>query len=85
MAQAPILKVRVISPDRVLYEGKAKYVFTPGTYGMLGIMPSHTPLFAEIVEGTIEVHQEEGALLTFETKSGLLRVKADEVTILMGI
>ena len=85
MSDPAILKVRVISPDKVVYEGEAKHVFAPGTSMTLGILPGHTPLFAELVEGKVEVVPTSGEPLIFETKSGLLRVKSDEVTILMGI
>lgn len=77
------LQVRVINPDEIVFEGEADYVLAPGVKGMLGIMPSHTPYFGELLKGTIIIQGKEEK--TFEIESGLIKVRADEVTLLIGI
>ena len=37
-----MLKVKIIHPDKLLFEGEAEYVVAPGVTGALGIMPGHT-------------------------------------------
>jgi len=77
------LKVRVIHPDRVMFEGEADFVMAPGTKGSLGIFPTHTPLYAELVAG--EVHIQGDKEETFALEGGIIKVRNDEVTILLGL
>lgn len=77
------LTVKVINPDEVVYEGQAESILAPGVKGMVGILPGHTPYFGELLQGSVVIEGPEPR--TFEIESGLLRVQADEVTILIGI
>lgn len=77
------LQVKIIDPNSVLFEGEATYVLAPGVKNMLGIMPGHTPFFAELVAGDVFLAGEKEAI--FPIKSGILKVRDDIVTILIGI
>ena len=75
------LKVHIISPDKVLYEGEAEYVLTPSVHGTLGFLPGHTPLFAELLKGDITIHKEKEEIVAIE--SGIVHVLNDELTALV--
>lgn len=75
------LVVQVIHPDKILYRGKAEFILAPSRKGTLGIMPGHTPMFAELVRGDLYIGGEKEQLISLE--SGILKVRADEVTILI--
>ena len=77
------LKVRVINPDEIVFEGEAEYVIAPTPHGSAGILPGHTPMFAELSAGEISIHGTQEQTITIS--AGLLRVRTDEVTILIGI
>jgi F-type H+-transporting ATPase subunit epsilon len=77
------LKIRVLNPDKIVFEGEGEYVLAPGRFGNLGIFPGHTPMFAEIISGEIYIKGESEELLAVE--SGILKVQGDTVTILIGI
>ena len=50
------LKVSVISPEKVLFEGAARAVTAPAFDGEMGILPMHAPLNqAKIVDGTVTI------------------------------
>lgn len=78
-----MLKVRVINPEEIVFEGEASYVLAPGTSGHLGIFPSHAPLYAELTAGELVIHGSEEKAITIER--GILRVRSDELTILIGL
>ena len=78
-----MLKVKIIHPDKLLFEGEAEYVVAPGVTGALGIMPGHTPMFAELVKGELHIAGMHEETLTIE--AGILKVRNDTVTILVGI
>ena len=83
-SETPKLKVRIINPDQILYEGEADYLMIPSKHGMLGLMPSHTPMFAEIRTGDIHMKVGTGAEQTFPVISGVAKIKDNEVMILIG-
>jgi F-type H+-transporting ATPase subunit epsilon len=83
MADKPQVKVKIIDPNQILFEGAADYVMAPGKKGTLGILPGHTSMFAELVEGDLYLAGEHEQV--FQIKSGILKVRSDEVTILIGI
>ena len=74
------LQIKIIHPDKILFEGHAELLFAPGTKGTIGILPGHTPMFAELLKGEIEIKGEKDEIVAIE--SGILRVHNDEVTIL---
>jgi len=83
MAEAKKLKVKIVNPEELVFEGEADMVFAPGIHGTLGIMPSHTPFYAELLPGEIELAGSEAK--TFPLESGIIKVRNDEVTILIGL
>lgn len=82
MADKPVLKVKVIHPDKVLFEGEAQLVVAPGEENDLGIFPGHTPMFAGLKKGDIYVKGETEEV--FPVESGILHVRDDELVILIS-
>lgn len=77
-----MLQVKVINPDSVIYEGEAECVLVPTRKGMLGILPSHTPIFAEVTTGKILIQGQSPQEI--EVESGIMKVRADAILILIG-
>ena len=77
-----MLKVRIINPDAIVYDGDAEYVLVPTPKGDIGLMPGHTPLFTELIKGTMYLKNEKEELMAVE--SGILKIREDIVTILIG-
>ncbi len=71
------LDVKIINPDHILFEGTAEYVLAPGVKGMIGILPGHVPMFAELIHGEIYIKGEIEEIVALE--SGILNVKSDVV------
>ena len=47
------LKLRVITPDRILVDEEVHEVNLPGLDGCLGILPGHSPLLVTLGDGNI--------------------------------
>ena len=84
MAEQARLKLRVINPNTVVFDGEVEHIMAPGTRGTLGILPGHTPFFAELVKGQVIV-TSQGKDQVFEMEAGFIKVRADEVTVLIGL
>ncbi|HYW31344.1 MAG TPA: ATP synthase F1 subunit epsilon [Gemmatimonas sp.] len=77
---ADTLKVSVISPERVLFEGSARGVIAPAFDGEMGILPMHAPLMTLLGRGTLRVDTSEGEK-RFAVGGGFLQVVDDVVRV----
>lgn len=75
-----MLKVSVISPEAVLFEGTAETVVAPAYDGEVGILTGHAPMMTLIGKG--ELRLGEGASAPrFEVEGGFLQVVENHVRI----
>ncbi|MEZ5691426.1 MAG: ATP synthase F1 subunit epsilon [Rickettsiales bacterium] len=77
------MRVQIITPEKILFEGSASYVQIPGQMGELGVLPNHAPLVSALKDGEIEVSLESGGKETFPIDSGIAEVTPDKVTLLV--
>lgn len=79
------LTVRVISPDKTVWDAEAEEVVLPSTTGQLGILTGHAPLLTALDTGVLRVRASKNqnwqaiALL-----GGFAEVEENEVTILVN-
>ena len=76
-----MLKVSVISPERVLYEGEADLVVAPAFDGEMGILTGHAPLMTLLGRGTLRIEGAGGAGRRFAVEGGFLQVADDAVRV----
>ena len=77
------LTVRVISPDKTVWDNPAEEVILPSTTGQLGILKGHAPLLTALDVGVMRVRaQKEWS--TIALMGGFAEVDNDEVTILVN-
>ena len=74
------LKVSVISPERVLFEGTARGVIAPAFDGEMGIMPMHAPLMTLLGKGTLRLVTADGEQ-RFGIEGGFLQIIDDQVRV----
>jgi F-type H+-transporting ATPase subunit epsilon len=75
------LQVRVVTPDKPIFEGAADFVVVPAHDGELGILPRHARLLASLGVGELRITQG-GTLQRFFLEAGFVQVAAGNVTIL---
>jgi F-type H+-transporting ATPase subunit epsilon len=79
------LTVRVISPDKTVWDAAAEEVVLPSTTGQLGILTGHAPLLTALDTGVMRVRAAKNqnwqaiALL-----GGFAEIEENEVTILVN-
>ncbi|HTE45142.1 MAG TPA: F0F1 ATP synthase subunit epsilon [Gemmatimonadaceae bacterium] len=72
-----MLKVSVISPEAVLYEGDTDSVVAPAFDGSLGILTGHAPMMALLGKGVLRLGGATGGQ-QFNVEGGFLQV-ADNI------
>ncbi|HEY7803253.1 MAG TPA: F0F1 ATP synthase subunit epsilon [Orrella sp.] len=77
-----LIKVDVVSAERSLFEGEAKFVALPGESGELGVLPGHTPLITRIRPGTLKIVLSDDTEESIFVAGGLLEIQPDHVTVL---
>jgi len=75
-----VLKVSVISPERVLFEGTARGVIAPAFDGEIGILPMHAPLMTLLGKGILRVDTVQGEQ-RFTVDGGFLQVVDNQVRV----
>lgn len=80
------LRVRLVTPERTLFEQPADAVELPAKNGYMEVLYGHAPLLAELGAGDVTVHGggSEGASgeLRYNVSWGFVEVLPDRVTIL---
>ena len=76
------LSVRVVSPERVVYEGDATALVAPAWDGEVGILPGHAPLLTLVGVGELRIQRPEGGREIFHVAGGVLKVMGDQTTVL---
>jgi len=77
------LQVELVAADRKVWEGEADMVIARTVDGELGILPGHTPLLGELVEGGIvKITTTDNETVTAAVFGGFLSVTGDKVSVL---
>jgi F-type H+-transporting ATPase subunit epsilon len=77
-----LLKVRLVTPDRVLVDGTAEAVELPSRSGYMEALYGHAPLLAELGAGEVRLHGGDTADQRFFVAWGFVEVLPERVTIL---
>lgn len=77
------LTVRVIAPDKTVWDSPADEVILPSTTGQLGILTGHAPLLSALDIGVMRVRTNKD-WMPIVLLGGFAEVENDEVTILVN-
>lgn len=77
------LTVRVVAPDKTVWDSTAEEVILPSTTGQLGILPGHAPLLSALDVGVMRVRAGKD-WTAIALMGGFAEVESDEVTILVN-
>jgi len=75
------LKVSVISPSKIGFEGEADALVVPAHDGLLGILYGHAPMVTLLGSGELVVRNDETEQ-RFSVARGFLQVVDNEVSVL---
>ncbi len=78
---ADTMKLKIVAPERIFYEGDVTFVEFTTTEGNMGVYPKHIPLTAIVAPGILRIHEED-TVKEATLMSGFIQVLQDGVTIL---
>lgn len=81
---ADVFKLKIVTPDKVFYEGDATMVELTTTEGQIGVYASHIPLTAIISPGVLKIH-EESQERKASLISGFIEILPEQVVIMAEV
>ena len=75
-----MLKLKIVSPERVEFEGEAESVKVPGTQGNFEILTNHAPIISSLQKGIVEYDGKQLPIL-----GGFVAVQKNEVSVCVEI
>ena len=84
MAEKNTFLLRIITPERLFYEGQAEMVEFNTTEGEIGVLPGHVPLTVILKPGILIISEPEGEKHA-ALHAGFAEILQDQVTILAEI
>ena len=75
-----MLKLKIVSPERVEFTGEVESVKVPGTMGNFEILQNHAPIISTLQKGVVEYSGQQLAIL-----GGVVEVQKNEVSICVEI
>ena len=80
---AGTLHVRVVSPEKLVYEGDASALVVPAWDGFVGILHNHAPFLALLGHGRLKIEGAAGAAdHGYYVAGGVVKVENNQVTVL---
>ena len=85
MADERNFELKIITPDRVFYEGEAVMVEFNTTEGEIGIYKHHIPMTVIIKPGILTITEENDETREAALHAGFVEILPDKVTIMAEI
>lgn len=74
------LKLKIVSPERVEFDGEVESVLVPGTLGNFEILTNHAPIISSLQKGTVEYTDKTGRKQV-DIIGGFVEVQKNEVSL----
>jgi len=75
------LNLRIVTPDKMIYEGEVVRISAIGPDGLFTVLPRHAPMIATLARGEMKI-EEESKTFYVMADSGLLDVSDNQVSII---
>jgi F-type H+-transporting ATPase subunit epsilon len=76
-----MLKLKIVSPERIEYEGEVVSVLVPGTMGQFEILNNHAPIISSLDKGKVVYGLPGGEKESLEIRGGFVEVQKNVVSL----
>jgi F-type H+-transporting ATPase subunit epsilon len=80
-----MLKLRIVSPEKVIFDGNVESLVVPGTSGRFEILNNHAPIISSLEKGNVEYNKEGGERQVLQVLGGFVEVKKNDVRICVEV
>ena len=75
-----MLQLKIVSPEKIEFDGAVESVLVPGTMGQFEILNDHAPIISTLHKGTVEYLNSEGKT-SLEILGGFVEVQKNVVSL----
>lgn len=75
-----MLQLRIVSPEKIEFDGVIESVIVPGTMGQFEILNDHAPIISTLQKGMVEYTTKEGKT-SLEIQGGFVEVQKNVVSL----
>lgn len=76
-----MLSLKIVSPERVEFEGEVESVLVPGTMGQFEILVNHAPIISSLEKGTVTYTMANNEKKSLEVSGGFVEVQKNQVSV----
>ena len=74
-----MLRLKVVSPEKVLFDGEVTRVIVPGTVGEFEILEHHAPIISSLEKGCVKYQTKATQEERLDILGGFVEVQKDEI------
>lgn len=75
-----MLKLRIIAPDRLVFQGEVESVTLPGTVGSFTVLNDHAPIISSLENGKI-AYKDVSGITELAIRSGFAEVRNNTLSV----
>ena len=76
-----MLQLKIVSPERVEFEGEVLSVTVPGTLGRFEVLENHAPIISSMEKGVVERVTPDGQRTEIMISGGFITVQKNVVSV----
>ena len=76
-----MLRLKIISPEKRIFDGEVNRVTVPGTLGEFEILVNHAPIISSLESGKVSYEIATGELKQLEIESGFVEVQKNVISL----
>jgi len=79
-----MLNLKIVSPEKIEFQGEVESVLVPGTLGSFEILNDHAPIISSLETGTVAYQTREGRH-ELAIRGGFVEVKKNDVSLCVEV
>ena len=76
-----MLKLKIVSPEKIEFEGEVNSVLVPGTMGQFEILVNHAPIISSLDKGKVVYALPDGEKKSLSITGGFVEVQKNVVSL----
>ncbi|MCH5307817.1 MAG: ATP synthase F1 subunit epsilon [Prevotella sp.] len=80
-----MLQLKIVSPERIEFDGEIKSVLVPGTMGQFQIFVNHAPIISSLEKGKVVYELSNGEKRELDIIGGFVEVQKNVVSLCVEI
>ena len=80
-----MLRLKIVTPERIEFDGEVESVLVPGTQGQFEILKDHAPIISTLDKGLVEYGLPKGQKVQLEILGGFVEVQQYVVSLCVEV